>query len=233
MPLVCLPPLSQQFVGLMRGVPRALGTILIVMNADKEIALIPEARKYHLETPWCPVVASCEALLPADLVSLAVPGTAQIALPGDAGPLTPAATRAAVRTRPVPDSTDLAAYILLRTSTRLAGLFMDCVCSHNDATRYRRPLRQLGNWSPRDCRNVDATVKLLAHAARQSWTEQAAANSAGIDVKTLSSRCRWLFGYSWPELRGLGAWEAALEASLRRGILDGDRGSALQGGNEH
>ncbi len=230
----CLLPHTTAIVRAGPPQVRPLGTLLVLIRNGDATVDAAEIVAHWRSSPWCPIAAvgieTPEVAGDGLLLRLAMHVTPF----AGRDRVSPSDLRAGIRSRRAPDATDQAAYLAYRHSLRLGGLYLDVLKQDCDWGALRRPLRRIGAWSPHDWFAIERTVTGVAKAIIEDLTEAGAAQFIGVDVKTLSTRCRRYFGRGWRELVALGAWEPALELALRAGGYVTIRQAALeQGGNEH
>jgi hypothetical protein len=209
-----MPGMSYAPVGL---TPLPLGSILVVPQGDRDLPSLAEAFQRWRISPWCPGVLLSSRPISQELLDAVRPPAMQLAVV-EAIELPPVPViHTKVRSRPSPDSTDLAAYVAVRGSMTCATLFLSALRTDRSAAALRRPLRQLGRWLPHDWRAIDSCVKAVADAISRGQNEAEAAHRARVDVKTLSGWCDRYFATDWRKLVRLEAWEAVLELAVRLG----------------
>lgn len=200
-----------------RAAPLPLGSMLVVPDADRTLHALGEAFPHWRISPWCPGVLLSSGPISQALLDAIRPPAMKLAVV-EAIELPPVpVVRATIRNRPIPGTTDLAAYLAMQASMRCASLFLSALRADISTAHLRRPLRQLGRWSPHDWQAIDRCVKIVARAIAHRHTEAEEADRADMDFKTLSAWCGRYFGRDWRALVGLEAWEAVLELAVREG----------------
>ena len=214
--------LSCLFPGALASTPpgpvvrRPIGTLLLIPPLPRQLELFAEAVRHWRVSPWCPTVMAVPRGIPAPALGDLRPVGMQVTLI-EAIEAPPAPTaRSLIRSRPAPDSTDMAAYLIARHSVHFGALYAAVIRGERRTAALRQALREAGQWTPHDLVALDLGVRLIAKATALGWTEAQAAHAGGMDVKTVSALCARYFGRSWRQLVGLGVWEGVVELALRR-----------------
>lgn len=228
MTLFCLRPGWTELVSVETPSPQPLGSILVVPHAIHGVAQFAETVRFWRSSPWCPTVVVGSRDVVASSINELRPPPMPI-LASETGTF-PAArqVREMVRRRPIPDSADLAAYVMHRCSVSCGALFLAVVHRVAQADTLRRRARVAGRFSPHDWVVVDRCVKAVARAMASGYSEEVTACAIQIDVKTLSSWCTRSFGSGWKSLLAIGSWEGVLEKALRHGGYATERQGSLR-----
>lgn len=207
------------------GPTPAIGALLIADLAPG-IPALAEALTSLRASPWCPLVLLIPDRRIAGQVLAAfepVPGIFATLYAADR-PGLPLGQRslAAVRRRPVPQLTLIAAWLEHRLGRRgvastLTACFQYEAGGQPPRTLTRR-VRELGPYEVRDWRGLARLAQLLA--AGGHWPPaslETTALDAGIDPRTLRRWLRLATSLSWPEATRRPGWEWMLESALRSG----------------
>lgn len=223
MTLLQLEPATERIAP--AGPAPALGALLIADLAPG-IPALAEALVSLRAAPWCPLVLLVPDRRVAGQVLAAfepVPGIFATLYAADR-PALPLAQRsvAAVRRRPVPQLTVLAAWLEHRlgkpgVASTLTACF-HCEAGVQPGRTLTRRLQELGRFEVRDWRGLARLAQLVA--AGGHWPPaslESTALEAGIDPRTLRRWLRLATALSWPEATRRPGWEWILESALQLG----------------
>ena len=216
--VLCVMPRATTYVVVTERDHLPLGAVLVVVPAHDELRAFGMACQVWQRNRWCPVAVVTTGTIESPiLAALNQPGMQLVRVLRGGAESELALLREAIRTRLPPDTADVAGYLTVRCSTLVGAIYSRCVRTDISVAHMRRPCQRIGPWSPRDWRAFDQSVKLVASATSEHWSETFAADRIAVSAKTVSQWCRRYFGRSWRELIGLAAWEAVLEDGLRVG----------------
>lgn len=220
MSILVLPPYEHSLQPL-RSTPD-LGSVLCAVLQGDPVGDLRRAVTLWGEWAWCPLVfasfAPDQGTSTSDGFLLNELGVACLRLAAADGPLPSGLSiRAALCGRPAFCAESFCSFLGLRAGRGLAARVWDALQSVQASTRNKRFIAVHTGLTLRDWRNFYCCLQAVDTALRLGLTQEAAAMTVELDVKTLA---RWLgrfFDRGWRDVIGLGAWEPLAEYTLRRG----------------
>ncbi|MGH7581668.1 MAG: hypothetical protein ACREL5_00410 [Gemmatimonadales bacterium] len=205
-----------------------LGAILVLgLNADAVLDDLSALIRAWRHNPWCAVALLAPRALRRSALHPLIPDGMRVEAVGDSGDVA-AVIRAAVGNS-VPSAAGCNAWLASRLGTSTAVAIARAVDPDSAGAGARRALERRHLPPPGYWRGLVGTVRSVATAMDWCHTEAAAADTAGLSVKTLSRRCSRYFGRPWRATVGLRVWEAALELALRhRGLVTASAAAASE-----
>lgn len=209
-----------------------VGSLLVAEGRHPVRTLAEGVAAWHT-APWCPLVLrlphsadveGAAVLLPSGMAAAMV---LRLNEPHDAQTL-----RGLTQQRPPPTRTDICAYLSCRVHPMVMPLLEGRVLGLPVTVGTRRRMARARVGTPGEWATLAQTTIWLSQALAQHWSESSTAGAGGVSPKTLSARCRRLYGLSWQRLMALPAWEALVESGVRRvapGVLRTPRSRGIRG----
>jgi len=217
--------------------PSAAAPVGAVLLADVRAGIAPlaQALRAHRTASWCPVCLLVDGSIAPEEFCFFEPWPdcfAWVVAPPKADWPPPAVVLNAVRSRPRPERSHLAAYVAFRTGvpeleTLLkAHLFASEGSAHPSRRTVARHFMELGSLLPHEWSRLSELAGWILESRDCAGSLERKAAHAGIDQRTLRRWLDRLLGVSIAQALETPGWEWMFELALRRfGYIEGIAGS--------